>query len=519
MSAAAALSAFIALATSLDMGVLGIVTGIVFFTVFSIVTKKHRFLAIYLLTIACCLFVTFLVMIPSGSLLACLRWNLHLLQVNAPWNGMPFPYPLDTWANFVKAFFSPVTSVIALIYLSSRWFQKKWDERSWIILILLVANLILYNRTIVGGQLYSSHLQDGSHFGPLLLLTMLPRGKQGKAFLLIALVGMLVIPTPLNNGRTLLEVIRKLPEKNRISVPEKWVLSNQSRVGFIYLPIEQEVLLSRLVDFLSRSDSFWDFTDHGLLYFLVGRLSPTRFYATHHVITWADQYEVIAALEKEHPAYVLYRSGTGWDAIAGIDRTVRSHLVSEYLLKNYHFYARIGDFVVIQRGIPEDFPQPLTFKVDLGYMPLVWAEYPICGEELTAISLDNWQVNEEMQIEAADEGWGIIAKGPNGWLVSSGLTIIPQSVKCLKIRMQIDSRTSDVKARVFWRSDNEGFSEERSLLFRVIPDGKEHSYIIPLSSFPGWAWSDDITALRFDPVDVSDTEVILKEVILILQRP
>jgi hypothetical protein len=238
------------------------------------------------------------------------------------------------------------------------------------------------------------------------------------------------------------------------------------------------------------------------------------------VITRADQQEVIAALEKNRPAYVLYRSGTGWDTIAGIDRTVRSYLVSEYLLKNYHFYARVGDFVIIQRGAPESFPQPKAFQVDLGYMPVVWADDPsICREGLTELSLDNWQANEDMQMTATDDGWYMVAKGPDGWLATSGLTIISQSVKCLRVRMQIDSRASDVKAQIFWRSNNEGFDEERSLLFRVIPDGKEHSYIIPLSSFPGWAWSNDITGLRFDPVNVSAAEITLREVSLVLQHP
>jgi hypothetical protein len=80
--------------------------------------------------------------------------------------------------------------------------------------------------------------------------------------------------------------------------------------------------------------------------------------------------------------------------------------------------------------------------------------------------------------------------------------------------MLVKGALNDLKAQVFWRSDNEEFSEERSVLFNVISDAQEHIYLIPLASFPNWAWSEAVTGLRFDPVD-GPAEVIVTSIELL----
>lgn len=499
----------LALVTSVDVGIVGLFVGCLFYGLFSLFNRRADILAVFLLSLGSCLVGLAILLARMGLLSDCLQWNLHLLLVNTHWNGMPFPYPLDTWAKSIKALLSPVASILSITYLAVKGLRREWTNQCWIIFVLLVANAVLYNRAIVGGQLYSSHIQDGSHLAPLLLMVILLKGEQFPRHLFSILLAIaLLVPTPLSNGRTLLSLLGKLPEKNRIVVSEDWILSENERIGSIFLPREQYQLVSELADFFLSAESFWDFTDHGMLYFLSEHTSPTRFYATHHIITIEDQKEVITSLEKYRPSFVLYRSGTGWDAIAGIDRTVRNFLVSEYLLKNYHFYKRIGGFVVLERGAPEVFPQPLSFKIDLGHMPVLWAQdFGGSYERLRSESvLDNWQPNSDVHLtEVTNSKWSLFTTGSDPWL-EKAVILNPQSVKYFLLCIQAKG-VGELKAQIFWRSENEGFSEERSVLFNLLPDGKEHLYLIPLASFPSWAWSGTVTGLRFDPASRPSVEV------------
>ena len=523
----AGLLSFVALMTSLDVGIICIITGLVLVIGLAIVLKQRAPLVAYSLSLALCFGLIALLLNTQNALSVALQWNVHILAVSREWNGMPFPtFPdlSNNWALAVKALLSPIASIGAGIYLLLACAKQKWEEHHWSILMLLIVNMLLYNRALVGGQLHSSHLQDGSHFAPLLLLILLVGNRKRenqnqkiRPVVSVLLMLALLTPSQLSGGRTFWRIIERLPAKNRIEIPSTWVLPNVERVGSLFLPPDQAQQISEIVAFLSQSDSFWDFTDHGALYFLSAKLSPTRFYATHHVITLEDQQEVITALEQNRPTYILFRSGTGWDAIAGIDRTVRSFLVSEYLLRNYHYYAQIGGFVILERGSPDTFPQPVAFQVNMGYIPLLLEQLPFwhSGQPPVEILNGDWNIGGDgYVITRTAQEWHIIATGPDVQLQNLALDINPRSISCLRVRMLVKGALNDLKAQVFWRSDNEEFSEERSVLFNVISDAQEHIYLIPLASFPNWAWSEAVTGLRFDPVD-GPAEVIVTSIELL----
>ena len=501
---------FLALITSLDVGILCIITTLTLALGLAVVTKQRAILIASFLTLALCLVPAFIYLSSHHALFPALRWTWHVLAVSRDWNGMPFPSFADfssNWALAIKAFLSPVASVVAGTFVLFALARRNWGERHWLVLMLLSANVLLYNRALVGGQLHSSHLQDGSHFAPLLLLTLLAGNpkerKQIWVIVHILLALALLTPSRLSSGRTLFDIVDRLPFKNRVEIPSDWVLSKMERVGSLFLPPEQASRLYQIVDFLSKADSFWDFTDHGALYFLSEHLSPSRFYATHHVITLEDQMELIAALEMVRPSYVLFRSGTGWDAIAGIDRTVRSFLVSKYLLRNYHYYGQIGGFVVLERGAPTTFPQPLSFQVNMGYVPALLEQFHF-GYNGQAVGILNgdWHIGGDGNfVTRSAQEWHIQTTGPDVWVQNLALNVDPRSVSYLRVRMRIKSTLNDLKAQVFWCSSDEGFSEERSVIFNVIPDNQEYVYLIPLASFPSWTWSGTITGLRFYPAD------------------
>jgi hypothetical protein len=58
--------------------------------------------------------------------------------------------------------------------------------------------------------------------------------------------------------------------------------------------------------------------------------------------------------------------------------------------------------------------------------------------------------------------------------------------------------THDTLAQVFWRAPGGPFTEQRSVRFRVIDDGRIHTYAVPLSGQP--LYTGLVAQLRFDPV-------------------
>jgi hypothetical protein len=380
-------------------------------------------------------------------------------------------------------------------------------------LLLLIANGALYNRGLVSGHDHSSAIRAGSHLAPILFLCLWKNTslwrlfpKHARSLTIFFLILILLVPNPLSHS-DLLSRFNELLPKNRVEIPSDWTNSNIERLGSIYLPPQQANRLGEIVDFLRESESFWDFTDHGALYFLSEHLSPTRFYATHHVITLTNQQEVVHDLAQNSPRYILFRSNTGWDAIAGVDRTLRNFLVSEYLLTHYHVSDKIGEFTILERGAPGISPPPLDFRVNLGYMPFLWGQdkrqhyvdlysHSFLKWDLAPGNWEHWQIIKDISFREDSGYMSIIGADPG--IQNLTLRLDPRAVTYLAIELEIEGKLDNNFAQVFWRSGEATFAEERSIRFNVLPDGQSHLYLVRLISFPGWTWSETVTGLRFD---------------------
>lgn len=530
---------FVALAVSFDAGVVALAAGATLSVALSLAGRKEvkfTLLLGYFIPLLSCIAGVMLYLASVGALASFLDWHWHIFTVNADWNGMPFPMPPDGLSHAWQSLLSPLVSIVTMVTLTLSLIRKQWGVRNWVVLLLLVANLTLFNRSLVGGQVNSSQLMDGSHLASLLLLTLLLSQHPSTAhtrplkILMAAVLSLaLLLPTPTHpsTGWSLLDVINRLPTKNRVEVPASWVQSDVDRVGPLFLPPEQASSVAEIVSFLNGAESFWDFTDHGALYFLSDHLSPTRFYNTHHVVTGDDQRGVIADLRRKPPRYVLFRSGTGWDAISGVDRTLRSFMVSEYLLDNYHLAGQVGGFTILEKGAPSSFPVPLTFRVDLGYVPFLWGRERTCALEMlhptlvtrwmfSSECLDGWQPVWDVSVsEIREDGWYTLTAGPDPQLQNLALGLDPRSVTYLVLHMRAEGKTEGrgteerMNAQLYWRSGNEEFAEKRSVLFGIVPDGQDHTYLLRMASFPGWAWSGPVTGLRLDPADTSGVRVTI----------
>lgn len=533
----ASLFTLLALATSFDVGMVCLFAGgVLLFTYWLFEQRSRRAIPLltYLLPLALGGGFVLLYFARFDALGAFFNWHWEILAVYRDWNGMP--YPLN-WRGFFEvrdAVLSPATSVLGIVLLTQAGLRRRWTRLHWIGLLLLLCNLALFNRGIVSGYAGGSALSAGSHFAPILFMalgTVCIRSVDVRRIEVIlpasvlGLMTFLPISTEYSSDWSWFAKIANLPEKNRVNIPSDWVQSDIDRVGHLYIPASQERAVSAITRFLKDRESFWDFTDHGALFFLSNHSSPTRFYATHHVITGQNQREVIIDLEREKPSYILYRSHTGWDAIAGVDRSLRNFLIAEYLLRHYRPAGQVGGFDLLERGEPQSSPAGVPFRVNLGHVPFLWGQDRvdtlstpdsnlIAEWDLSSGNLAEWRATSDISVsEIRREGLFVRTAGPDAQLQNLGLALDPRSVTYLVLRVSVKQRLEkDPSAQVFWQTRGEGFMEERSVIFSLVPDGKEHVYLVRLASFPSWMWSDTITGIRLDPGNLAGIDLTIKSI-------
>lgn len=530
---AAGLLTVIALVTSIDLGLVALASSLILGLSLALFRWRQfglRPLLAYGLPLATGILALWLWAMPAGAWQTVLAWHTQLLRVHRDWNGMPFPIWAGSLEQLMQRYISPLASALALAALVVAAVRNRWNLWTWSVLLLLVANVTLFNRGIVGGAEQGSAMLTGSHFGPFLILQLgsIPAVRRRASLTLAVLVAIALVVPP---GRLSLvkqspgQLLSSLHARNLVVVPDTWVRSSVERMGEIYLPREQEQTIAELTTLLQGS-TFWDQTDHGALYFLSDGASPSRFYATHHVITSDDQRQVIHDLSKDPPARVLYRSGTEWDAIAGVDRTLRSYLVSEYLLRNYHPIGEVNGFEILEPGPIELSDPPLEFPVNLGYVPFVWGQDRF--DDLKAARLvdegswpfasgeddeDWWRGGGWLAATADREGWHACGSEDGLCLQNVNLTLDPQHITYLALRLRMESDSSGpLQGRIYWREASAGWAEQRSALFLLQGDGQEHLYLVRLASLPSWMWSPTIQGLRIDLSGCPAPDITLRSV-------
>lgn len=527
---------FVALFIAIDTGLVTLVSAAALCMAVTLARWREVKLAVimaYAMPVLLGLGSVVLYFVSTNSLLPFIEWHRQIQEVARDWSGLPFPLPPADFGKTWEAFLSPVASMIAIAVLLVAFIRRRLRTWHWILLLLLVANVLLFNRGVVKGHTSGWALAMGSHFAPLILLVLLRSFVAQNRLLDVSIAAVLaltlLVPTPTRpaDGWSMLDILGQLPEKNRVAIPPTWVESKLERIGPLYLPPDQERSLEEITAFL-EGESFWDFTDHGALFFLSNSQSPTRFYFAQHAATGEHQQEVISDLAQNPPRYVLYRSGTWWDAIQGVDRTIRSFLVSEYLLRNYHLVGEVGGFLVLERGAPSSTSEPLAFRVDLGHVPYLWGRDRIgaleelqpaveAGWDFAEGDPGDWQPVQHVSLsEIGEGGWLVRTEGSDPQLQNLSLDLDSRSVTYVALRMQVATREKDrVRAQLFWRAGSEGFSEEKSVILNLVPDEQEHLYLLRLASFPSWTWSEPVTGLRFDPASTPGVEVVIRSIDLV----
>jgi hypothetical protein len=79
------------------------------------------------------------------------------------------------------------------------------------------------------------------------------------------------------------------------------------------------------------------------------------------------------------------------------------------------------------------------------------------------------------------------------------------------ITMQLTGAIREgARGQLFWSADAGAMTEAASASFPLATDGQRHPYTIDLKANP--RWRNRITALRLDPCDTKDLQVVIEEI-------
>jgi hypothetical protein len=133
-----------------------------------------------------------------------------------------------------------------------------------------------------------------------------------------------------------------------------------SRGGGACVPAGQAASLSGLAEFagsaLRPGETFYDFADAGALYFLLGRVNPTRFYEASVLSADGWQEETIAELERARPGFVVVAAGQGEEAFDEVPISRRCPRLAAWIESRYPAVSTVGDFTI--RRQTEKTPSP-----------------------------------------------------------------------------------------------------------------------------------------------------------------
>ncbi len=465
---------------------------------------KNRLLhlAIYLGATLVALTPWWLYLAMSGSLGAYFNnfsWvlgNYHLV----------FSLPLPGWGNdpslatILSFGLPPLVIVIgSLVVLNALRSVRETGGLPWNILLLLTITALLWLRYLGRGEL--AFLGDVLPFAVMLAFFFLyylsRRQRRLRGLVFLALLPLLFIP---QNGRhTLTALAGSFSAKNTIPV-EGLTQARAERLSKAFLPPAQAKQFDELADYLEEqvgtAESFFDFSNQPILYFLVPRRPVTRELGTISQATFAQQLAVIRALAIADVKTVVFagRRARAWD---GLPVPIRQYAVSEFLLKKYFPTSVIGNSVIFSPSQGEGSAEPKAVAELL-------QPWPLAGLPYRWGSLSKYDPGQGGSVAQYQPRQGARAVEPAGVTITAkgdslqaaefvgpttlrlvAETQIGEKGNVLVLKIRAPASLHQQTATLAWDKDAAG----HTLSFTLQGDGRSHCYVFRVGALPGWVYA------------------------------
>lgn len=234
----------------------------------------------------------------------------------------------------------------------------------------------------------------------------------------------------------------------------------------------------------------------GIANYMYQRHNPTRHAIASYMCSPAEQRIAVRSMQKNPPSIVFFEQ---WK----IDRVpfeLRYYVISQYLFRNYRPSERV------QYWIPNDgswkgfveFPEELNLDFQLGHLPITW------GQRRSPLLSPRAKMKREVlrwQPAKADvtNTHNGSSRGIRQWNCDTqpfqplDFNYIHLTCTCTFER-QLPSKESQLHLE--FAPTGQSFDENNRMIFTAIPDGRQHTYLIPVGCSPAWSWRLNINRLR-----------------------
>jgi hypothetical protein len=386
----------------------------------------------------------------------------------------------------------------------------KTKERGlpWNVLLLTVLIFLLWMRFIQRGHL--EFLQEALPVCALLGAYFVFRWSLQSSWVRNAALGGIVlwafIPSALSPA--LPELAGNFGTKNLVAT-EGLVKSKLPGLGNTYIPAEQAKSLEELAGFLDgqvgTTETFYDFSNQPLLYFLVQRRPVVPALLTASLATFQQQLDAVQNIADARVKTVVWGAGVE-NQIGSIPSELRQYAVSEYLLSQFVPMAVKGGSVLLGPRAETLSPDTaaaaaLQRPLQLGQLAYFWGRQSKYGISQgagagTVSPADGVKSVEPVGVTVTGQGEQVIVAPARGEMTLR-LASKPDSGKRpnvlvlqLKAAQELDGQT----AVLAWGDKAAG----RWLSFTLKGGGASHPYVFRMNAIPAWVLAGDIAAMQLE---------------------
>ncbi|NTV51954.1 MAG: hypothetical protein HGA76_02920, partial [Candidatus Firestonebacteria bacterium] len=278
-------------------------------------------------------------------------------------------------------------------------------------------------------------------------------------------------------------------------------------LGAAYLPPAQAQAATELAGFLDAqvgtTETFFDFSNEPLLYFLVPRRPVVSSLLTASLATFDQQLEAIRHLADARVKVVVWHA-PGEPVGSLVPSEVGQYALAEYLLHQFTPLTVKGGRVVLGPRAENPAPdaaaaaalqQPLT----LGQLPWAWGRFskydPGQGAGAgTLAPAEGAKSVEPAGLTITAQG-DELAVGEAGREVTLTLKAQPdatQNPNVITLRLKVPPALDGQSAVLAWGDKASG----REVSFALQGDGQAHAYVLRVGAMPAWVLAGEIKTLQ-----------------------
>lgn len=264
-----------------------------------------------------------------------------------------------------KWYLPPIIYTLSLTYMVYRAISRRFEDEQWRLLLITFGGIFFFRSAL--GRSGANYIYFSMPLCWLIIVYIVHlaslRGWKAlremrselllKAFVLLCPLLLLLWYVPLAYEAPLDRLRGRIGGlTTHKAIPSGVVELNLKRAGGIMIPTNQASMIEGVVNYIqsntSQDDTVFDFANHGVLYLLMDRENPTKYYLSVYIASWDMQREAALDLEKRKTKYVLFQHQGSFHGLPTVEK--RQKILYDYVMENYSEEISIGGIQILRRN-------------------------------------------------------------------------------------------------------------------------------------------------------------------------